>query len=180
MPVDLPPTTPALGAKVGILLTTPPANPAAPTKAELNAGLFVQCHVYGALDGQPTQNTGAAPPKACTKDEEQRLGRVVWPSFDLQYSWMPQEAGTPGADGNEMYEACTPWSYKYLYLCDGLDGEATSALATGDVVNRGFRVQCGEQREGVTGDGEFDEFAVTQAFVPKGGRLVKNYVTPAA
>lgn len=179
-PVALPETQTALGSSVIIVLDTPPANPKVPTKAELNAGLFSQCHIYGSLSPQPTQNTGAAPAKACTKIEDQRLGKVTWPGFDAQYSYLPQETTTPGADGNELYEALVPETEVYVYILDGLDGEATSALVTADVVNHGFRVQVGEKREGRTGDGEFDEFSTTQTLVPKGGRLLHNYATPAA
>lgn len=180
MPVSLPDTVTSLGNKVVIFLDTPPTVPAAPTKAQLNAGLFAQCHIYGTLSAPPTQNTGAGPSKLCSKIEEQRLGRVIYPAFDVQYSWVPQEAATPGADGNELYELLVPGTEVYAYILDGLDGEATSTLATGDVVNQGFLVQVGEYREGQTGDGEFDEFAVTQSLVPKGGRLNHNYATPAS
>lgn len=180
MPVSLPPTTTALGNQTIIVDDTPAAIPTAPTKAEMNNGLFAQCHVYGRLNAQPSQNTGAAPRKGCSKVEDMRLGLVSYPAFDITYSWVPQEAGTPGADGNELYEVLVPGTFVYVYLAEGLDGEATSALATGDVVNQGFYCEVGEYREGVTGDGEFDEMSVTQALVPKGGRILHNYVTPAA
>lgn len=180
MPVNLPLTVTSLGNKVVIVLDAPPANPLAPTKAELNAGLFAQCHIYGELNPQATQNTGAAPTKLCSKTEDDRLGRVKFGAFDLQYSYIPQEAATPGADGNELYEVLVPDTEVYVYILDGLDGEDTSALATGDVVNHGFRTQVGEYREGQTGTGEFDEFSTTQSLVPQGGRLLHNYATPAA
>lgn len=180
MPVTLPPTTKSLGNKVVILLDAAPANPKAPTKAELNAGLFAQCHIYGQFEPTPSQNTGAAPTKLCSKQEEDELGRVKYPAFDVQYSYVPQSLGTPGAAGNEMYEQSVPGTYQYAYIVDGLDGEATGALTTGAVVNRGFKVEVGEYREGQTGTGEFDEFSCTQSYVPKGGRLVHNYPTPAA
>lgn len=180
MPVSLPATVTSLGNKVVIVLDTPPAIPAAPTKAELNAGLFAQCHIYGELNPQATQNTGAAPTKLCTKVEDDQLGRVKFGAFDVQYSYLPQLADTPSSAGNELYEILVPDTYVYIYIIDGLDGEATSTLATGDVVNHGFRVQVGEYREGQTGTGEFDEFSTTQSLVPKGGRLNHNYATPAA
>lgn len=180
MPVSLPPTTSALGNQTIIVLDTAPANPAAPTKAELNAGLFAQCHIYGRLNAQSTQATVEAPRKGCSKVAAQRLGLVTYPGFDIQYSYVPQELGTPGADGNELYELLVPDTEVYVYLAEGLDGEDTAALATGDVVNQGFRVQVGEHREGVTGDGEGDDMAVMQTLVPQDGRLLHNYATPAS
>lgn len=180
MPVTLPPTEASLGNKVILVTDSAPVNPSAPTKAELNAMLFSQCLIYGPLAAPPTQATGAAPAKLCSKIEVQRLGRVTFPSFDVQYSYLPQETATPGADGNEMYEMLVPESTVYVYILDGLDGEATSTLATGAVVNHGFKVQVGEYREGQTGDDEFSEFSTTQALVPDGGRILHNYATPAS
>lgn len=180
MAVTLPPTTTALGNQTIIVLDTPPTNPAAPTKAQLNAGLFAQCLIYGRLNAQPTQNTGEAPRKGCSKVSDQRLGLVTYPSFDVQYSYMPQDLGTPGADGNELYELLVPDTEVYVYLLEGLDGEDTSTLATGDIVNEGFRCKVGVYRRGVTGDGEYDEMSVMQALVPQGGLLLEDYATPAS
>lgn len=179
MPVTMPPVTKSLGNKVVIVLDTAPANPAAPTKAELNAGLFATCHIYGTLTAQPTQNTGTSPAKLCSKDEDPALGRVNWPTFDVQYSRVPQELATPGADGNELYEQLVPGTHVYWYILDGVDGK-TSELATGDVVNHGFYTEVGEYRDGETGTGEFDEFSTTQTLAPKGGRILHNYATPAS
>lgn len=180
MAVSLPPTTTALGNQPIIVLDTPPASPAAPTKAELNAGLFAQCLIYGRLNAQPTQNTGEAPRKGCSKVQDQRLGLVTYPAFEIQYSYMPQDLGTPGSDGNELYEVLVPDTEVYVYLVDGLDGEDTSALDTADIVTQGFKVKVGERRKGVTGDGEFDELSVTQTLVPQGGQILEDYATPAA
>lgn len=179
MPVTTPPTQASLGNRVVAIATVPAAIAGQPTLAEANAALFGQCHIYGSPEAQPTQNTGASPAKLCRKTEDQRLGRVTFPSFDIQYSIIPQELGTPAAAGNEMYEALVPGTEVVVYFADGLDGEDTSAFVTGDVLNRGFLVEVGEYREGVTGDGEFDEFACTQTLVPIGGRLLHNYVLPA-
>lgn len=180
MPVSLPVTTTSLGNKVIIVLSTAPASPAAPTKAELNAGLFAQCHVYGLPNAQPTQNVGSAPKKLCAKIEEDRLGTTKFPAFEVQYSYIPQKTTTPGSAGNELYEKLVPGTTRYVYILDGLDGQATSALATADVVNHGFKVTVGEQREGQTGEGDFDEFSTTQTLAPVGGRLNHNYATPAS
>lgn len=180
MPTELPDTTSALGNKTIIVLSTPPADPSAPTLAELNAGLFAQCHIYGNLTPAPTQGSGQPPAKLCTKTQDSRPGRVVWDGFDVQYSYMPQRLGAAGGDGNELYEELVPETFVHVYIADGLDGEDTAAIVEDDVINHGFYVEVGEYREGQTGDGEFDEFATTQTLYPKGGRVLHNYPAPAA
>lgn len=179
MPVS-PPTTSLFGKQVAIILTTPPASPSAPTLAELNAGIFIQCHTYGMLSQQPEEETGTATRKTCATTQDTRRGPTTWPAIELQYSYRPQEAATPGAEGNEVYEALPEGIEVYAYFADGLDGEGTDALVTGDVVNRGFLVETGAQREGPTGDDSFAEAAVMQNLFPRGGRTLHNYAAPAA
>lgn len=179
MTVVMPETVKSQGNKILIVLTTPPSNPAAPTKAELNAGLFVQCHLYGDFSGTPSQSKGEAPRKMCSRIVPQQLGNVTYEIADVQYSYVPQEMGTAGADGNEAIEALTPGTDVYVYEGPGIDGKA-AAVASGDVVN-GYHLDCGEQRRGQTGDGEFDEFSVTQSFVMSNGEEPKfDYVVPAS
>lgn len=179
MPLSMPETVKSQGNKVLIVLTTPPASPSAPTKAELNAGEFITCHVYGSFSASPTQNTGEAPRKLCSRVVPQQLGNVTYTINDIQYSYVPQDAGTPGAAGNEAFDALPEGADVYLVEGDGLDGK-TSALATGDLVNI-YHVEAGVQRRGMTGDGEFDEFSVTQSFVlVDGSEPQYDYATPAS
>lgn len=177
--VQMPNTVKSDGNKILIVLTTPPAAPAAPTLAELNAGLFVQCHLYGNFSGTPSQNTGEAPKKMCTRVVPQQLGNVTYQIADVQYSYDPQAMATPGADGNEAIEALTPGTDVYVYEGPGIDGK-TGAVTAGDVLNA-YHLDCGVQRRGQTGDGEFDEFSVTQSFVMSNGEEpIFDYVVPAA
>lgn len=179
MPLSMPATVKAQGNTTLIVLTTPPAVPTAPTKAELNAGEFITCHVYGEFGATPSQNVGAAPRKMCSRVEPQQLGNVTYSINDIQYSYVPQETGTPGAAGNEAFEALAEGSEVYLVEGPGIDG-VTSVLATGDIVNI-YQVECGVQRRGRTGEGEFDEFSVTQSFVMVDGAEPQyDYATPAA
>lgn len=177
--VQMPETVKSQGNKILIVLTTPPAAPAAPTLAELNAGLFVQCHLYGDFSGTPNQNVGEGPRKMCSRVQPQQLGNVTYQIADIQYSYVPQELGTPGADGNEAIEALTPGTDVYVYEGAGIDGK-TGAVVAGDVLNA-YHLDCGEQRRGQTGDGEYDEFSVTQSFVMSNGESPDfDYVVPAA
>lgn len=179
MTVVMPETVKSQGNKVLIVLDAPPAVPGAPTKAELNAGLFVQCHIYGTFSGTPSQEVGAAPQKMCTKVTPRQLGNVTYEIADVQYSYVPQKMGTPGSPGNEAVEALTPGTDVYVVEGAGIDG-TTGALDTGDVVNL-YHLDCGVQRRGQTGDGQFDEFSVTQSFVMSNGEEPTfDYVVPAA
>lgn len=179
MTVVMPEEVSSQGNKILIVLDTPPAVPSAPTKAELNAGLFVQCHIYGNFSGTPTQNVGSGPQKMCTKVTPQELGNITYEIADVQYSYVPQKMGTPGSAGNEAIEALTPGTDVYVAEGVGIDGK-TGALDTGDVVNL-YHLECGVQRRGQTGDGEFDRFSVTQSFVLKNGaEPTFDYVVPAA
>lgn len=178
MTVLMPETVKSQGNKILIVLNTPPANPEAPTLAELNAGLFVQCHLYGDFSGTPNQNVGEGPRKMCSRVVPQQLGNVTYQIADVQYSYVPQALGTPGADGNEAIEALTPGTDVYVYEGVGIDGK-TGAVTAGDVLN-GYHLDCGEQRRGQTGEGEFDEFSVTQSFVmADGSEPVFDIVAPA-
>lgn len=178
MTVSMPETVKSQGSKILIVLTTPPANPATPTKAELNAGLFVQCHLYGDFSGMPSQNVGEGPRKMCSRVVPKQLGNTTYDIADVQYSYVPQSMGTPGALGNEAIEAFASGTDVHVYEGPGIDG-ALGAVAASDVLT-GYHLDCGEQRRGQTGDGEFDEFAVTQSFVlANGSTPIYDIVTPA-
>lgn len=179
MPISMPPTTNSYANQVMIVLSERPADPAAPTLAELNAGLFISCHTYGTVNVQPEQATGQGPRKSCTRVVPTELGSVTYPAFDVQYSYVPQGMGTPGAPGNEAVEELIEGTSKDVYIAEGLDGK-TDALVEGDVVNH-YYVDCGVQRRGYTGDGEFDKNAVTQSLVLKDGAEPDyDIVAPAA
>lgn len=179
MPLTMPDTVKSQGNSVLVALTTPPAVPAAPTLAELNAGEFITCHIYGDFGATPTQNVGEAPRKMCARSVPQEFGNVTYTVSDIQYSYVPQEAGTPGAAGNEAMEALATGATIYLVEGAGLDGK-TSALASGDVVNI-YKVEAGEQRRGRTGDGEYDQFSIVQSFIMADGAEPQyDYVVPAA
>lgn len=179
MPISMPPTTNSYANQVMVVLDTPPANPLLPTLAEINAGLFISCHTYGSTNIQPEQSTGQGPRKSCTRVVPTELGSVTFPAIEVQYSYVPQEMGTPGAAGNEAVEALVEGVSKHIYIAEGVDGKA-SALATGDVVNH-YYVDAGVQRRGYTGDGEFDKNAVSQALILKDGSEPDyDIVLPAA
>ena len=179
MPLTQPETVKSQGNTTLIVLTTPPAVVTAPTLAELNAGEFITVHVYGDFGATPTQNVGSAPRKMGSRVEPQQLGNITYTINDISYSYVPQLTPTPSSPGNEAFEALTEGTEVYLVEGPGIDG-LTSALATDDVVNI-YHVECGVQRRGRTGDGEFDEFNVQQSFVMVDGAEPQyDYEVPAA
>lgn len=179
MPLTPPVTIKSQGNTTLIVLTTPPAVTTAPTKAELNAGKFITCHVYGDFGATPTQNTGSAPRKMCSRVEPQQLGNVTYTINDISYSYNPQAAAAPAGAGNTAFDALTEGALVYLVEGPGIDG-LTSVLAEDDVINL-YYVECGVQRRGRTGDGEFDEFNITQSFVMVDGAEPQyDYEVPAA
>lgn len=167
MTVQMPEVVKSQGMTRLIVLSTAPASTTTITAAELAAGEVITCHVYGDFAATPTENIGTAPRKMCTRTSPQQFGEITYPINDVQYSYVPQSLGTPGAPGNEAFEALTPGTEKWLVEVPGLDGRGTSfgAGALGNLYN----VDCGIQRRGRTGDGEFDEFSVTQSFVMADG-----------
>jgi len=171
MPLDLPPTTAAFGNKVVVVLDTPPAaGTGIPTTVEVNAALFASLHMYTPFNVTPTQNTGEGPRKLGAKTVPTRLGQVNFPAVEVQYSYNPQDLGTPGADGNELYEALEPGTRVTVVVLDGIDGE-TSTVAVDDVADV-YLMEAGVRRKGQTGDGEFDELSVTQSLIVVGGEPI--------
>lgn len=142
------------------ILTTPPADPAAPTLTELNAGVVASCYFYGGtFPSTGEQNKGERPRKVCHKVVPEALGSVRFTIETVQYSHDPQadDAAPANAVRTALAEDAEVWIYDRM----GKDAE-TAALAADDVL-RGHNVDAGVQNWGQTGDGEFDEFSITQS-----------------
>lgn len=175
MPISLPPTEKALGRKVVVFLDTPPAaGSGIPTTVEINAALFASLHLYTPFNVQPSQNTGAGPRKLGAKSVPMENGIVSYPAVDVQGSYLPQELGTPGAVGNEVYEmfktAEAAGDSLTAVVLDGLDGDI-SAVAVADVADI-YLVEPGVIRKGATGEGEFDHIAFNCSLVIVGGEPI--------
>lgn len=167
MTVEMPETIKSQGFARLIVLSTAPASDSELTLAELAAGETIQCYIYGDFAATPTENVGTAPRKMCSRTSPQQFGEVTFPINDIQYSYSPQALGTPGDDANAAFEALVPGTERWLVEVLGLDGRGDT-FAADDLANV-YHVECGIQRRGRTGDGEFDEFSVTQSFVMADG-----------
>lgn len=171
MPLSLPPTAKSFARKSVIVLDTPPAaGSGIPTTVEINAALFSALHMYTPFMVVPTQNSGEGPRKLGSAYTPTELGTVNYPAVEIQYSYLPQELGTPGAVGNELYEVMVPGTRLTVVVLDDVDGEISS-VAAGDVADI-YLVECGVRRKGATGDGEYDHFSVSQTLIVVGGEPV--------
>lgn len=175
MPLSLPPTEKSFGRKVVVFLDTPPAaGSGIPTTVEINAALFASLHLYTPFNVTPTQSTGTGPRKLGTKTVPTENGVVTYPAIDVQGSYLPQELGTPGAVGNEVYEmfktAEAAGDSLTAVVLDALEGDI-SAVAVADVADI-YLVEPGIIRKGATGEGEFDHVAFNCSLVVVGGEPV--------
>ena len=180
MPISLPPTAKALGRKVVVFLDTPPAAPSGiPTTVEVTAAMFGSLHLYTPFNVQPSQNTGEGPRKLGAESAPTELGLVNFPAVDVQYSYLPQELGTPGAVGNELYELLVPGSQVTVVVLNDLPGDSSS-VAAGDVADV-YLMKCGVRRKGETDDSEYGQFSVSQSLIVVGGEPVaEDHVLAAA
>lgn len=128
---------------------------------EINAGtsVNVSCYIFGDFSASGTTNRGTAPRRLCTTEEIQEFGFTSYEISDLQYVYDPQAADS--AENNKAKAALTPGTDVWLVERLGLNAR-TSALAVGQKVNL-HHVKLGPQNRTKTGDGEFDQFSITQS-----------------
>lgn len=169
------PKTKALANTVVVFLTTPPAaTTGIATLAEVNAGLKAACHIFGDFNPTATQATGEGPAVMCEEYSETEFGRTTYEPVEVLYSYMPQELGTPGADGNELYEALEPDAIVTAVVLHGINAK-TDTLAAGDISDQ-FLMEAGTRRKDKTGDGDMDKKAVRQFLrVVNGGPIVEDH-----
>lgn len=151
------------------------ATPTAPAvAAEINAStsVNVSCFLYSGGQITSTQNRGAAPRRLCTTEELQQFGTRTTEISDIQYLHSPQ--GAPSVDANKARTALVDGSEWYMVIREGLNARSTAYAAAQRVLVT--KVRMGAQNRGVTGDGEFDEYAITQGIIalspPVEGTLV--------
>lgn len=159
MTILLPNTTKSLGAQSLIVLTSAPADLDAATAAEVLAGENITCHMVG--DWWPTAATEktARQRKMCQTKTATTLGVTTWETPTLRYTYNPQTIETPGASGNEAYEALPEGATVYLVQRLGLPGNSAAA-ATNNY--RLFPVELGPQVPGTSADDAGGEFIINQ------------------
>ena len=138
------PTAPSLASEIGAATT-----------------LNVSCFLYTGGQITQTQNRGAAPRRLCTTEELQQFGSRTTEVTDIQYVYDPQ--GDDADPANAAYAALLDGTEWYMVQRKGLSAVDAPYLATQRVSVT--RVRLSAQNEGVTGDGEFDEFSITQGVI---------------
>ncbi len=160
MTVSMPETQKSQGFSRVVVLDSA-TNLAALTATAVSAGEILTCHIYGDFAAEGTENVGEGPRKMCSRKNPQEFGNTTDTITDLQYSHLPQE--DDAAPGNEARALMTAGTTKIIVEFQGMDGKG-SVFAAGDRYIA-HRVKLGRQRKGRTGDGEFDQFAITQALI---------------
>lgn len=159
MSIIFPEATKSLGNTTLVAVETI-ANMSAPALAtEINAASSVigSCFLYADVVAAGETNKGTAPTRACEKTEREEFGRTKYSIQDIQYVYDPQAGAT---DENKFKDLLEPDTELFLVERLGLDKD--TALAVGQKVNV-HHVRVGPQNRTKTGDGEFDEFSITQA-----------------
>lgn len=158
-----------------VLFVQAVATPTAPDlSSEIGAGttVNVSCYLYTGGVVTQTQNRGAAPRRLCTVDELQQLGTRTTEITDIQYVYDPQAPNNDPA--NVARTALVADSEWYMIQRKGLSAINTAYTAGQKVTVT--HVKLGVQNEGVTGDGEFDEYSITQSLIalspPASGTIV--------
>lgn len=178
--LPMPPAEKAFGNVLYKILTAAPAAASGiPTLVEANAGLSAGLYMYGDPSLRPNQNTGEGPRRVATKTVPTEFGTLTYPPVDVQISFKPQDLGTPGADGNEAYEALEIGSEVTVVAFYGIDGRTATvpANSVGDV----FQMKIGDVKgKGRTGDGEFDHLSTMLQMVVQGsGPIAEDHVFAA-
>jgi len=142
------------------------------TEINATSSVDVSCFLFSGGAGTATTNKGAAPRRVCTTDEFQEFGNTSYEVSDLQYVYSPQ--GAASTDANKAKQALTEGSIVYLVIRKGLDADTAPFVAAQTV--EVWRVKLGPQNRTMTGDGEFDQFSVTQTVVVKGKPVLDGVV----
>ena len=164
MSIFLPETVNSLG-KTSVVMVSAIANQSSPSLAsEINAttSVNVSCFLYGAAAGSVTTAKGEAPKKLCTVNQFQERGIATVEVGDLSYSHHPQRALTDAA--NKAKASLLDGSRWYMVVRSGKAGD--TALISADRVDIWY-VELLNQNRGVTGEGDFDQFAILQSVIAK-------------
>lgn len=147
-----------------VKVVTAIADPAAPKLAtELNAAssVDVSCYLFGDFAATATTNKGEAPRRLCSVETLQEFGNTSYEITDIQYVYDPQASSSDAA--NKAKAALTEGAEVWLVERLGLNAR-TGAFAATQKVNL-HHVRLGPQNRTKTGDGEFDQFSITQSVI---------------
>lgn len=163
MSIIFPDATPVLGnVKVKACLAI--ADLAAPKLAtEINAvsSVDLSCFLRPFTPGITT-GSGAAPNRLCSTITLPQRGRTEFASFDLSYVYDPQAPDT--AVNNKAKALLLPGTVLFFVIRKGLDARGVD-YAVGQRTEI-WRVRVDRQNRVTSGDGDQDEFQITQSAFP--------------
>ena len=160
------------GNNLAIFLKTPPADPKAPTLAELTAGVDATCYLQADFwDGLGFGQEREDDTRACDASKRESFGVETWGLTEFAHITNPQEVGT--TPGNLLKAEILPDTIGYLYLRSGLP--QSTAIAATQVINNGFQVSTGAVAELPRSSGKF--LRTVQVSM---SRILQDYTVPAA
>lgn len=162
MTVLFPEATKAQGnTSVTVAQTVTVAAPKIATEVNAASSVNVSCFMYSGGAGTSTQNKGSAPDRLCSTDTFEQFGRTTYTVTDLQYLYDPQ--GDEESDSNAARTALTEGTEVWLVVRRGKSAQ-NDAYTVGDIVDL-WHVRLGRQNKTQTGEGEFDEYSITQSVI---------------
>lgn len=114
-------------------------------------------------DWNPTRtpNTGTSPRRLGTRDQFPREGSMQYQPIPVAYPYDPQVDDTD--PNNKAKATLTEGTIKFALVRKGVDADTAFALADRYEL---WKVRCGAQVEGRTGEDEFSEYQITQNLYP--------------
>lgn len=117
--------------------------------------------VFNEWNPQRTPNTGTAPKRVGTKAQFPREGNLQHQPIPVTYPYDPQ--ADSGDSDNEAFETLVEGTIKYVVVRKGIDVDTAFAATQKYEL---WKVRCGAQIEGQSGDDEFSEYQVQQNLYP--------------
>lgn len=162
MSILFPEATKAQGnTSVTVAQTVTTSAPKIATEVNAGTSVNVSCFLYSGGAGTSSQSKGSAPDRLCSTDSFEQFGRTTYTVSDLQYVYDPQ--GDPSDPSNAARTALTEGSDVWLVVRRGLSAE-NDAYTVGEIVDL-WHVRLGRQNKTMTGEGEFDEYSITQTVI---------------
>lgn len=141
--------------------TTTPIAPSLAGDVNAASSVNASCFLYGGGVGTANTNKGEAPRRICTRRTVQQFGATTYEISDLQYTYNPQAPLTH--PDNKARAALAEGTEVWLLVRRGLDAQ-DDPFAVDQIVDL-WHVRLGPQNKTQTGDGEFDEFSITQSVI---------------
>lgn len=123
------------------ILTTKPANPAAPTVAELNAGIDASCRIlHSDFTWGATGSETVAEKELCKKGNFNALGASNYEGGISPFRYFNSSTGAPDPTEDAVFAATKTKGTKLWCYAREIGKDATAAWAAGDEIYLGGEV----------------------------------------